>query len=49
MSRTVCVLTLVVKGEGVLQHGNATASVNPQIMGVCGDTISVHIHGSKTF
>ena len=35
MLQTVCFLTLVVKGEGVLDHGNGTASVNPQSMGVC--------------
>jgi hypothetical protein len=48
MSRTVWLLTLVVKGEGVLDHGNATASVIPQSMGVCVDTIFAHRHGSKT-
>jgi hypothetical protein len=48
MLRTVCFLTLDVKGEGVLDHGNTTATVNPQSMGVCGDTISAHRRGSKT-
>jgi len=48
MVRTVWLLTLVVKGEDVLDHGSATASVIPQSMGVCVDTISAHRHGSKT-